>query len=313
MDADTAMRTGPAITRRLALGGIAATAFAGRAQAACEVQERTTVGLSTARGLILVSVEVNGTPASFVLDTGAARSAVTPAAVQRLKMTRDQWVGTTMSGLGGVNRRANADTSSFSIGGVKLVRPTLNHDTSLTVADIPSAAGPGPLIDGLLGRDYLSVFDLDLNVPARTLTLYEVRGCSGRFLPWSAQYAAMPVTTLTDEALIVPVTLDGVELRALVDTGAAASLLASPGIYRMRLEGGGDRTVQISGVGSRTTEVGQHAFQTLQIGALTVHQPQILVAPVHLTPIADMLLGADWLATRRIWISYATRQLFFSA
>jgi hypothetical protein len=26
-----------------------------------------------------------------------------------------------------------------------------------------------------------------------------------------------------------------------------------------------------------------------------------------------MLLGADWLATRRIWISYATRQLFFSA
>jgi len=71
--------------------------------------------------------------------------------------------------------------------------------------------------------------------------------------------------------------------------------------------------VQISGVGSRVTEVGQHAFQTLQVGALTIHQPQVLVAPVHLTPIADMLLGADWLATRRIWISYATHQLCFSA
>jgi hypothetical protein len=29
-----------------------------------------------------------------------------------------------------------------------------------------------------------------------------------------------------------------------------------------------------------------------------------------LTPIVDMLLGADWLAQLRVWISYATRQLF---
>jgi hypothetical protein len=36
----------------------------------------------------------------------------------------------------------------------------------------------------------------------------------------------------------------------------------------------------------------------------------IWVAPIRLTPIVDMLLGADWLAARRVWISYATRQLF---
>jgi hypothetical protein len=27
-------------------------------------------------------------------------------------------------------------------------------------------------------------------------------------------------------------------------------------------------------------------------------------------PIVDLLLGADWLAQRRVWLSFATRQVF---
>jgi hypothetical protein len=37
------------------------------------------------------------------------------------------------------------------------------------------------------------------------------------------------------------------------------------------------------------------------------------VAPIQLSPISDMLLGADWLMGRRVWISYATNQLFVMA
>src|SRR4051794_13520988 len=102
-------------TRRSVLGTLAAAGFVRSAGAACVVPERASVTLTIARGLILVPVEVNGVEASFVLDTGAARSVVTEAAVRRLGLARDPWVGTTMSGIGGVNRRANADTRSFSI------------------------------------------------------------------------------------------------------------------------------------------------------------------------------------------------------
>jgi hypothetical protein len=40
--------------------------------------------------------------------------------------------------------------------------------------------------------------------------------------------------------------------------------------------------------------------------------PELWVAPVHLVPIVDMLLGADWLLSRRLWVSFATRQLFMA-
>ena len=40
--------------------------------------------------------------------------------------------------------------------------------------------------------------------------------------------------------------------------------------------------------------------------------PQLWVEPIRLTPIVDMLLGADWLAGRHVWISYATAQVFLA-
>ncbi len=137
---------------------------------------RATIPLDVVGGAIIVPVEVNGIAASFILDTGAQRSVVTGEAVRRLGLARDQWVGTTLSGVGGIDRRANADPRSFSLGGVRLVRRTLNHDTSLTVGIIPRTVVGDHVIDGLLGRDFLSVFDLDLDMPARRLTIYSVQG-----------------------------------------------------------------------------------------------------------------------------------------
>jgi hypothetical protein len=54
----------------------------------------------------------------------------------------------------------------------------------------------------------------------------------------------------------------------------------------------------------------QHKFRELQIGSESFANPVFLVAPIQLQPISDMLLGADWLLGRRVWISYATDQLF---
>src|ERR1700722_18157537 len=200
------------------------------AQGACDVDHQATVALQVSGGVITVPVEVNGITATFLLDTGAQRSVVSEAAVQRLGLARDRWVGTTMRGIGGIGRRPNADPPSLRLGGVPLVRRTLNHDTSLTVADLPRSTVGNQIIDGLLGRDFLSLFDLDLDVPAHHVTLYRVDDCSGRFLPWPGDYAAVPITIPTEQAIVVPVTLDGRSLRALLDTGAGSSLLGAPGI-----------------------------------------------------------------------------------
>ena len=283
------------------------------ANAACVLAEKTTVGLTMAGGALAVPVEINGIRTSFILDTGAQRSVVSDTAIQRLALARDQWVGTTMSGIGGIDRRPNADPGSFTIGGIPLVRRTLNHDNSLSVGVLPRPTAAGPQIDGLLGRDFLSMFDLDLDVPERRLTLYQPNGCSGRFLPWTGPYDSIPITMPTESAIEIPVVLDGTPLRALLDTGAGTSLIGAPGIFRLRLDlvslqrDPGD---QVGGLGSHTVIMRRHTFRSLQIGRRTIDQPVLWVAPVQLRPIVDMLIGADWLATRRVWISYTSRQLF---
>ena len=285
------------------------------ADAACSVDPKATVPLDVTNGVISLPVEVNGITATFILDTGAQRSVVTGEAIERLGLARDPWIGTTMSGIGGIDRRPNADPRSFSLGGVALVRRTLNHDTSLTVAVIPRTHVGEQVIDGLLGRDYLSVFDLDLDMPGRRLTIYQVRDCAGRFLPWAGDYTSVPVTTPAEQALMVPVTLDGTPLRALLDTGSGASLLAAPGMVRLGLQLdslAADRTEVVSGLGPHTVTMHLHRFRSLVVGGETLDSPEIRVAPTRLPLFADMLLGADWLSGRRVWISYATKQVFMA-
>ena len=285
----------------------------GAGHAGCVADRITNVSLLIIGGTIAVPVEVNGQAAVFILDTGAQRSVVTADAVRRLGLARDPWVGTTLSGIGGIDRRANADPRSLSLGGVPLARRTLNHDTSLTVGILPRAAAGNVPIDGLLGRDFLSRFDLDLDSPGHRMTLYQVQECAGRFLPWTGNYAGIPVTAVGDGALILRVTIDDRPLRAMLDTGASGSLLAAPGIYRLGLNAqslSGDPAADISGLGERVLSAYRHKFHTMRVGDQLIESPQLWVEPVRATPPVDMLLGADWLLERRVWISFATTQVF---
>ena len=104
------------------------------------MRERAAVPFTLTNGHLLVPLTVNGAGATFVLDTGAERSMVTPDAVQRLNLALDQWVGTTMHGVGGVVEHQNADPRSLTLGGVALQRHTITHDTSLTVGALPQMA-----------------------------------------------------------------------------------------------------------------------------------------------------------------------------
>ncbi len=289
------------------------------AWAGCVVQPRATVGLQDIEGMWLVPVMVNGIEGTFILDTGAARSVVTRQATQHLNLARDQWVGTTMSGVGGVERLPNANPQSLTFGGVKLVRRTLSHDTSLTVGTLPHTQAAGRIVDGLLGRDFLSVFDLVVDLPGHRVELMTVTGCAGRFLPWREPYVAMAAENPMDSALVLPVMLDGVRLRALLDTGAGSSLVAAPGMSKLGLNLtaiANDPAQEVGGLGPRTVIVRRHRFAALWLGSDPAGQrapwvaPVLWVAPVRLVPIVDMVLGVDWFRGKQVWISFATKQVF---
>ena len=74
-----------------------------------------------------------------------------------------------------------------------------------------------------------------------------------------------------------------------------------------------DPSGQLHGVGSQLVDMRRHRFASLNVAGLTIAAPQVNVAPIQMRLVVDMLLGQDWLEGRRIWISYATQQLFVAA
>ncbi len=148
---------------------------------------------------------------------------------------------------------------------------------------------------------------------SKRVALYEVQGCTRAFLPWTTPYIQLPIWNPVDTALVVMLELDGVGLQALLDTGASDTVVTARGAARLGLTPtvlARDPTHTASGMGPRTVAAHQHRFQRLQIGDIVTEAPSLWVAPIRVTPIVDMLLGADWLAGRLLWISFTNRQVY---
>ena len=283
--------------------------LASSAQAAgtCRVQLRASVELQRAGSLILAPVEVNGTLVDFVLDTGAERSVIGIAAAARLHLGRDEWVSTDVQGAGGHDRRRLGRPNSLSLGGAALRRHTVAADNSIVVGTIPDSVNGHP-VAGLLGQDFLSPFDLDLDAPAGKLSLYEVSGCSGRFLPWTGRYSAMPAGRPVRNMLTLPLRVGGAVLQAELDSGSVKTAITLPGMLQLGLAAGGGDEVRGFGPGSLAART--QLFPDVQIATSAPAPAELLVAPLHTLRSIGGLIGADWLGSRRIWLSWATNQVF---
>jgi hypothetical protein len=287
--------------------------FAIAAQGACRVEPRGAVPVEVVNGHPLATVDVNDSPATFVLDTGSERTLMGEEVVRRLGVARDSWVASAVRGISGIEERPNALPRSLRLGDIVLRRRTLLGDTSVTVGPLPDNELGGRPIAGLLGRDFLSPFDLDLNLPEHRLTLYDVEGCAALFVPWTTPYASIPAATPMDAALVVQVLVNGMPLRALLDTGASASLVTAAGMARLGLAQealAADPGAEGRGVGPRPIMMHLHHFAELRVGPSVTQAPTLWVAPVHVVPTVDMLLGMDWLRARHVWLSFATKQIF---
>ncbi len=250
---------------------------------------------------------INGVQENFVLDTGAERTVISPQAAVRVGLVRDEWVTADMQGVGGRDANRLGRPRTLTFGGLALRRHTMAADNSIAVATLQGSAAGQP-IAGLLGQDFLSAFDLDLDVPHRTLGLSSVSGCSGSFLPWSAPYTRIAAFRPVRNILLTPVWVDGQGLEAELDSGSSRSVVIGPGIALLRLAPGGDETLLGLGAGHMAGHL--QRFATVRVGAETTPDMTMLVAPLHVLRIVGMLLGADWLRDHRVWISWATDQIF---
>src|SRR5450631_4637028 len=130
----------------------------------CDLVVVAKMPLEVRNRLLVVPAGIDGKWVTLLVDTGAERTVLAGDVVQRLGLARDQKIVTRSTGVGGVYVANDAIVPGLVLGGVRFPL------TRLSVGQF--RFGPGLTADGLLGSDILLAFDLDIDVPGKTLTLY---------------------------------------------------------------------------------------------------------------------------------------------
>lgn len=264
---------------------------------ACRVERRAELPAAFPRGLVELPATVDGESARFLLDTGSENMLVTPGAAARLGLAPDPARRTLLLGTGGDAQAPNAWLAGVRLGGVALAR------RSVAVAPLP-----GPVdADGLLGAPLAAAYDLDLDLVAGKVGLVSVEGCAAGAPLLPPPFTVVRLTVTADGTATVPVTVNGVTLTALLDTGSAWTALTPAAARRAHVgplgPGGTAPGVDGAPVGFQGARAA-----TLAVGWDVQRGVEVAVAPLRIGG-ADMLLGADWLRQRHAWVSYATGQL----
>lgn len=280
------------------------------ASAACRVEQVGTAELTKERGQFELPVVINGAPAiSFVVDTGAEKSAIDVSLAKQLALPANGR-RRRLTGSDGVKGRLHADVmaSHLSLAGVARV------EFPLAVADllIPDK----PSVRGVIGADLLANYDVEFDFPGKRLNLYQVRNCgrgSPEFKPsWTQPYEAVPLKAGSRNLLSLPVSINGKVLELLFDTGAVRTKLtldvaASLGVDLDRMKAEAPRSASYGISGVEKASYSQH-FDKIEIGKAAYRNVELKVSDIVVKPYAG-LLGQDFLRTRKVWVSYATRQL----
>jgi predicted aspartyl protease len=304
------MTHSPLLSRRAALlaplPGVL-TGCAPRAPADCGIRPFAEVPVRVVQASPLVFASINGAPVTMLLDTGAERTLLTDEAARRAGLSFDARDVRRASGAGGAVASFAAQVRRFEFGGLSI------PDHPVVASPRPLPAPPGERIDGLLPALVLSAFDVDLDLPGGRMTLYGGTVCGDTPIPpWPGAHASVPAEFSTGSRVFVLARVGNAPVRALLDTGAQRTVIAP----RAALAAGvtpadfaGAPEARVRGIGAETVQARVVRVPSVEIGPERFGAMPMLATDSGLGAI-DMVLGMDYLGTRRLWLSYARRQVF---
>jgi predicted aspartyl protease len=284
----------------------ACTSPAPAPQAACTVEKVADLPTRQVLGAVLVPAAVNQTAVQMQVDTGASTSSITPAMAMALRLPPDATHRSTVIGVGGQIVTRNTLVANFEVG--RQVWP----EQSFVTAPLARAYHEAQPVAGLLGANYLSDFDVELDLPHGRMTLWQVQGCAGDFTWADVPHFSVKLRRYAPARMVASVEIDGHALPALIDWGANTTVLKQTTAVQLGVTPEAlavDPTGHSHGADGNDIEYRVHRFPEIRIGNGVFHQVRVEVAPIQLLD-ADMLLGLDFARTRRLWLSYATGQMF---
>jgi predicted aspartyl protease len=278
---------------------------------ACGFAGQTTLPFAPAGPFAAVPSTADGTPVTLIVDTGAAETVFSAAAAQRARVVPDTHHTVRATGIGG--------TASYAVGRVGMLRLGAIPVTPAVVTIMPTV----PVADGNLGMDILGDVDLDLDFPSRRITLYRGRLCPDATPPWDAKAIELATVALVPRTgppglrprqLLLAMELEGQPALAMIDTGAAASVVARAFVRRLGVSDAAlaaSPSVPLTGLSPAAALGRIWRFREAAVGSEHFPGPLLLVADLPGAQY-DVLLGMDYLSKHRLWLSYGARRIFIA-
>ena len=319
---------GSCFARRVAGGCLIAVALVAATGAAsaegCKYRRIASLPYRWEDARMMVEASVGGHPVRAQVDTGAEPILMFEDVAERLQL-----------------RLAHLDVETYGVSGRSPTFLTQMRDLHLGrfawdhahAVILPRAASEIEAADSselLVGSSLLLQHDMEID--ADVLRFYDPEDCDDAPLgywaddvPWTPMLAA----ARGDFGVEVLVQVDGVPVRAAIDTGSPYSLLDLSIARRLGFDparaGPADES---EGLGAHAMRSWLADFGAIAIGPEVVHRPTLRIADMWGHAVGDaqsmdarrvvdddwpqMLLGADFVRTHRLLISMAQRRVYFS-
>lgn len=282
------------------------------ASAECKVGNYGTLPVEVVGQRATTMANVNGKPARFMLDTGAALSFMARANADAMGLKREAApFGLRMAGIGG-----STDTELTHIKSLGLLGATLPN-----VMFVVGGTDTGMAV---IGANLLDLMDLDSDLANGKLQLLRPQGCNalsmaywskdGRYNVADLHYAARDY----DHRSLVDVTIHGKTVRAVLDTGATTTLITRRAAERVGMDLSlthGAANLISSGVGRRSQKGWVVPIDSYAIGTEQIQHSKIVVLDGDLGDTSDapeMLLGIDFFLAHHVFVANSQRKVYFT-
>jgi tetratricopeptide (TPR) repeat protein/predicted aspartyl protease len=264
-----------------------------------------------------VPVKVDGVDIKLIADSGAFFNLLTPQAAAKAAL---HVAGAPLGlpyivGLAGAEDVRLATAKDFSLAGVTF------HKADFLVA-APQLGSEG--VDGLLGDNILSYADVEFDLANGVIRLFKPVGCASQtnFGYWATSGVETaditPATKLANH-IVVDVKVNGHAMRAVLDSGAGRSFITRVAARAagVAVDGPGVKPGGMAGgIGHKNYQTWIARFDSFAVGDELIKNAMLRIgdADVSLAASQDaqMLIGADFLLSHRVYVANSERKLYFT-
>jgi tetratricopeptide (TPR) repeat protein/predicted aspartyl protease len=264
----------------------------------------------------LMTAKINDLDVQFVVDSGAFYSTISAASAAEFKLrTSPAPVGFYVMGVHGAADVSIGMAKTFTLAGVPL------HNVEFLVGG--SEAGQRSI--GLLGQNVLHIGDVEYDLSHGAVRLMKALDCSKAFLGYwvdnSTPYSIVNLVTEPGQNTprfshsLSSAYLNGVEIRVEFDTGAGTSILSLKAAARAGIKPDSSGVVSAGtsyGIFGKSTFANYIApVSSFKIGNEEIKNTRLRLGDIDL-PNADMLIGADFFLSHRIYVANSQHKLYFT-